>query len=66
MGLRACVWLQNIFGVKNQKRNGKTKPVSGIVMSSQPNTGFVFCISFLVFNYENISILGDSKVGSHL
>jgi hypothetical protein len=25
-----------------------------------------FCISFLVFNYENILIFGDSKVGSHL
>jgi hypothetical protein len=35
-------------------------------MLTQSNTGFVFFISFLVFNYENISILGDSKVGSHL
>jgi hypothetical protein len=44
----------------------KAKPVSGTVISTQPDNGFVFCTSFLVFNYENILILGDSKVGSHL
>jgi hypothetical protein len=36
------------------------------VMPTQPNTGLVFCISFLEFSYENILILCDSKVGSYL
>jgi hypothetical protein len=54
-----------MFRIKHQKRNEKkTNPVSNTVMSTQPDT--VFFISFLVFNYDNISILGDSKVGSHL
>jgi hypothetical protein len=44
----------------------KTNPVSGMVMSTQPNAGFLFCISFPVFNKENILILGASKAGSHL
>jgi hypothetical protein len=43
----------------------KENLVSGKVISTKHDTGFVFCISFLVFKYENISILGDSKVGPH-
>jgi hypothetical protein len=44
----------------------KTNSLSSTVMLTQPDTGFFYCISFLVFNYENILILGDSKLGSHL
>jgi hypothetical protein len=47
--------------LKTIKEMEKTNPVSGTVMSTH-----VFCISFLVFNYENIFILGESKVDSHL
>jgi hypothetical protein len=47
---------QNIFVVKNQKRNAKTKPMSGCADITVPDTRFIFSISFLVFNSENISI----------
>jgi hypothetical protein len=43
---------QNIFGVKNQKRNEKSK--------SNVYTGFVFSISFLIFNSENISFFSSN------
>jgi hypothetical protein len=52
--------------LKPIKEMEKTNPVSGTVMSTQPDIGSIFCISFLVFSYKNISFLGDSKVGSHL
>jgi hypothetical protein len=49
---------ENIFEVKNQKRDAKKQNPCQVV--------FCFFISFQVFNYENILSLGDSKVGSHL
>jgi hypothetical protein len=52
--------------LKTRKEMEKTTLVLGTVVSTQDDTSFVFCISFLVFNYENILTLGDSEVGSHL